>query len=75
MDTVKPRSERVPYSWAQRSDLVVAAAPDLLAALKGLSRGGCFCGVSIGNPMYGGVHSPACIAAYAAIKKAEGLDA
>lgn len=40
----------------------------LRSALLGLSRGSCFCQVSIGNPMYGGEHSAACLAAQEALK-------
>lgn len=51
---------------------LIAAAPDLLEALKGLIRGSCFCECGIDNPMMRGKHSSACIAAQAAIAKAEG---
>lgn len=53
---------------------LIAAAPDLLAALKAQSRddGECFCEVGIGNPNMRGEHSPACKQALDAIRKAEG---
>lgn len=51
---------------------LISAAPDMLAALKGLMLGdNCCCDVAIGNPMYID-HSDSCKAARAAIAKAEG---
>jgi hypothetical protein len=54
---------------------LIIAAPDLLAALRGLGRtyngSMCFCDMAIGSPMQQG-HSFACIAARNAIMKAEG---
>lgn len=51
---------------------LIAAAPELLDALKALRFNDCFCEVRIGNPMFRGQHTAACIAANAAIAKAEG---
>jgi hypothetical protein len=50
---------------------LIAAALDLLDALKGLYRGDCFCEMAIDNPMLSG-HTAACKNAVAAIAKAEG---
>ena len=54
---------------------LISAAPELLAALHGFGRdyigARCFCELSIGNPMYR-AQSKACLAARAAIAKAEG---
>jgi hypothetical protein len=53
---------------------LIAAAPDLLDALKRLNRSHhepCWCECAIGNPMMT-EHSRACVAARAAIAKAEG---
>lgn len=50
---------------------LIAAAPELLEALKGLKRGDCFCEVGIGRPGLTG-HSPSCMRAKAAIGRAEG---
>lgn len=51
------------------------AAPELLAALEGLvvddSGGPCWCECAIGNPMMGGKHSAACLAARAVISKTQ----
>jgi hypothetical protein len=51
---------------------LIAAAPDMYEALEAISGSGCFCSLSIGNPMTGGNHSDACKKATAALKKARG---
>jgi hypothetical protein len=52
---------------------LIAAAPDLLAALRALARGApeypCFCKVALGKASR---HTIACLNAVAAIAKAEG---
>lgn len=55
-------------------DCVAAARKDLLAALRGLmlmKDPPCWCPVAIGNPMMHGEHSEACLAARAAVARAE----
>lgn len=66
----------VPIDYAEKEQRanarLIAAAPDLLDALKGLRiRDECFCDMAIGHPLMRS-HSDVCIAARAAITKAEG---
>lgn len=75
---IKHRGRRI-GSVTMRPDLpalenaaLMAAAPDLSAALRGLALGSdCWCQMAIGNPMVR-EHSPACVAARKAVAKAEG---
>lgn len=75
-----PQARRIASVWdrddarAEANVRLIAAAPELLAALKLLARGNgqlCFCEMAIGNPMLK-EHSRACVNARAAIQKAEG---
>ena len=75
-----PSGEDAPSKWSNPASddyktsqianaHLIAAAPDLLAALEGIQHGDCWCGMGIGNPMFSG-HSNACLAVSAAIAKA-----
>ena len=60
---------------ADQIDKLTAQRGELLKALTYLKHSGdnCWCGVAIGNPMMGGVHSVACKLAQAAIARVESL--
>ena len=53
-----------------RAGARVTLLAELLAVLKALQRGSCWCEMGIGNPMMSR-HSQACLAAQAAIAKAD----
>lgn len=57
---------------AETTARVLSAALDLRNALKAL-KGECFCDCGIGNPMFPD-HTKACVAATAALAKAEGRE-
>ena len=69
-------ADRYRRSFSAHPLPLIAAAPELLEALKGFRHGqdqfGCWCGVATNDPNYQGRHSPQCKAAAAAIAKAQG---